>query len=290
MNMTKTNASPHQPMRAVLYARYSSDMQNPKSVDDQFRECRREAQRQGWDVVNAFADHGITGARRDRPGLIALQNAVERGDCEIVVIEHLDRLSRDQEHIAAFYKIATFHKVEIHHLGNGRVTPIHIGMNGTMAALYLEDLANKTRRGLIGRVEEGKSGGGLSYGYRVKHDDRGNPVVGELAIDPDEAAIVRRILSEYAKGKSPLRIATELNADGIPAPRGRGLGLRTLEAEQHYWKSAAGHRNPEQRTLHRSASLEPSSVCQEPAYREASVASESKLRMVGEGSSCPAHH
>jgi len=36
-----------------------------------------------------------------------------------------------------------------------------------MAALYLKDLADKVRRGLRGRVENGKSGGGLCYGYDV---------------------------------------------------------------------------------------------------------------------------
>ena len=36
-----------------------------------------------------------------------------------------------------------------------------------MSALFLRDLADKTRRGLRGRVEAGRSGGGDSYGYDV---------------------------------------------------------------------------------------------------------------------------
>jgi site-specific DNA recombinase len=52
-------------------------------------------------------------------------------------------------------------------LAEGDITHLHVGLKGTMNALFLKDLADKTRRGLRGRVELGKSGGGLCYGYRV---------------------------------------------------------------------------------------------------------------------------
>jgi len=67
-------------------------------------------------------------------------------------------------------------------------------MKGTMNALFLKDLADKTRRGLRGRVTAGKSGGGLSYGYRVVRSlDEVGLTTGERAVDPAEAAIVTRI-------------------------------------------------------------------------------------------------
>lgn len=52
-------------------------------------------------------------------------------------------------------------------LSEGEITHLHVGLKGTMNALFLKDLADKTRRGLRGRVEDGKSGGGLCYGYDV---------------------------------------------------------------------------------------------------------------------------
>ena len=52
-------------------------------------------------------------------------------------------------------------------LSEGEVTNLHVGLKGTMTALYLQDLAEKTRRGLRVRVKAGKSGGGLCYGYDV---------------------------------------------------------------------------------------------------------------------------
>lgn len=72
-----------------------------------------------------------------------------------------------------------------------------------MGALYLKDLADKTRRGLEGRVREGRSGGGLCYGYRVMRGPVGHGGEFERGlreIDPTEAAIVKRIFREFAAG------------------------------------------------------------------------------------------
>src|SRR3546814_12939815 len=91
-----------------------------------------------------------------------------------------------------------------------------------MNALFLKDLADKTRRGLRGRVEKGKSGGGLCFGYDVANrvDGNGELIRGERTINEGEAVLVRRIFREFADGKSPRAIARELHAEGLPGPRG----------------------------------------------------------------------
>ncbi|MCK8464452.1 recombinase family protein [Aliiroseovarius sp. S1339] len=76
----------------------------------------------------------------------------------------LDRLSRDQEHIAALHKRMRFLGVDIVTKAEGEINEMHIGLGGTMNALFLKNLAQKTHRGLEGRVVAGKSGGGRSYG------------------------------------------------------------------------------------------------------------------------------
>src|SRR3546814_15651141 len=96
-----------------------------------------------------------------------------------------------------------------------------------MNALFLKDLAAKTHRGLQGRVEKGKAGGGLCYGYDVVKRTNGNgePVRGERAINEAEARIVRRIFREFAAGQTPRAIAADLNrggAIGRPSWRERG--------------------------------------------------------------------
>jgi site-specific DNA recombinase len=217
-------------MRAALYARYSSDNQRDASIEDQLRLCREYAQRQGWTVADSYSDRAISGASLLRPGIQELIADASRRRFDVILTESLDRLSRDMEDIAGLYKRMKFAGVRIATLSEGDISDLHIGFKGTMGALYLKDLADKTRRGLRGRVEAGKSGGGNSYGYTVQRrvDADGQPVTGERTINDEEAAIVRRVFEAYADGKSPKRIAVELNRDRIPAPAGGEWGFSTI--------------------------------------------------------------
>ena len=70
------------------------------------------------------------------------------------------------EDTAGLFKRLTFAGVNIVTLAEGDITHLHVGLKGTMNALFLKDLADKTRRGLRGRVELGKSGGGSATATR----------------------------------------------------------------------------------------------------------------------------
>jgi DNA invertase Pin-like site-specific DNA recombinase len=129
--------------------------------------CREFVKRQGWTVINEFTDHAISGATLMRAGSQALVRDALNKRFDVVLAESLDRFSRDQEDTAGLFKRLTFAGVKIVTLAEGDITFLHIGFKGTMNALFLKDLAEKTHRGLRGRIEDGKSAGGLCYGYRV---------------------------------------------------------------------------------------------------------------------------
>ena len=103
-----------------------------------------------------------------------------------------------------------------------------------MNALYLKDLADKTRRGQRGCVEEGKIPGGITYGYKkvVELDEKGEPVRGKRSIDPDQQKIVERIFTEYTDGSSAKTIAKNLNAESIPSPRGGQWNASTINGSR----------------------------------------------------------
>jgi DNA invertase Pin-like site-specific DNA recombinase len=210
-------------VKAVIYARYSSDSQRQASIEDQIRLCNERAQQEGWSVTAAYSDHAVSGASLLRPGIQSLLTDAGQGKFDIILAEALDRLSRDQEDIAGVYKRMTFVGVKIITLSEGEVTNLHIGLKGTMNALFLQDLADKTRRGLRGRIEDGKSGGGNAFGYRVvrKLNGDGAAVTGERDIIEAEAEVIRRIFRDFASGLSPRAIARSLNADRVPGPGGR---------------------------------------------------------------------
>ncbi len=154
-------------MKVAIYARYSSDNQCAASIADQLRVCREFATRQGWTIINEFTDHALSGATLLRAGFQALMRNALNQRFDVVLAEALDRFSRDQEDTAGLFKRLTFAGVNIVTLAEGDITHLHVGLKGTMNALFLKDLADKTRRGLRGRVELGNSGGGLCYGYKV---------------------------------------------------------------------------------------------------------------------------
>jgi len=211
----------------ALYARYSSDNQSETSIEDQFRLCRERAAQERWQIVGSYEDAAISGASTVlRHGIQRMIRDAQRGDFTVVLVEALDRISRDQADVATLYKHLKFAGVTIVTLAEGEISELHVGLKGTMNALFLKDLAMKTHRGLRGRVEKGKAGGGLCYGYKVvkKLDANGEPIRGDREIIAEEADTIRRIFREFASGKSPKAIAVDLNRDGVPGPLGRAWG------------------------------------------------------------------
>ena len=231
-------------MRAAIYARYSSDLQREASIDDQLRICRRLIDGRGWTAGRAYTDQGISGSSLLRPGYQAMMADARAGQFDVLVAESIDRLSRDQEHIAALFKQLGFLGVPIVTVAEGEISELHVGLKGTMAALFLKDLAQKTRRGMEGRVREGKAAGGLSYGYRVHRDvlPNGDHTTGDRTIDQAQAAVVIRIFRAFAAGMSPRAIAAMLNREEIPCPSGATWGASTIYGN---WRRGTGLLNNE---------------------------------------------
>jgi site-specific DNA recombinase len=202
-------------VRAGVYARYSSDNQSDASIDDQVRICRAEIERNGWGLVQVYTDAAVSGASTFRPEYRKLLQDASAGVLDVVVAESLDRVSRDLADVATLYKHLSFLSVRLWTVAEGQIGELHVGFKGTMNALYLKDLAQKTHRGQEGRVRSGMSGGGICYGYGLVP---GQP--GVWKINEAEAAVVVRIFEEYAAGRSPQAITTQLNKEQVPGPRG----------------------------------------------------------------------
>lgn len=222
--------------RVAIYARYSSEHQNERSIEDQVRLCRDYLSRQGWTEAGIFADYAMSGAHlRSRPQALAMLEAVRAGDVDVVLAEALDRLSRDQEDIAGVHKRVAFAGARIVTATEGEISELHVGLKGTMNALFLKDLAAKIRRGQLGRAVAGYIPGGKAYGYDVvrgRLDERGEPIKGLREINHSEAAVIRRIFEEYAAGSSAKTIAHGLNRDLVPAPHGGLWGPSTISGNR----------------------------------------------------------
>jgi site-specific DNA recombinase len=210
--------------KAAIYARFSSDLQSDRSIEDQQVLCREFAQRSAMTVVATFEDRARSGASiLGRDGLLSLMERSRTGEFDTVVVEALDRLSRDQEDLAGIYKRLSFAGIKIIAVHEGQADQMQIGIRGLVGALFLQDLSHKVRRGMAGVTRDGRHAGGRAYGYR--------PVVGspgELLIVSEEAEVIRRIFAEFAAGGTPRQIASGLNKDRIAAPRGDSWAASVL--------------------------------------------------------------
>jgi site-specific DNA recombinase len=111
--------------RAVIYARYSTDLQNDRSVEDQIELCKSHAQRVGAEVVGEYFDRAKSGASMfGRPGLAQLMRAAEQGDFHVLISEAPDRISRDIADLAHVHKTLKFREVEINCVNGGALDTV----------------------------------------------------------------------------------------------------------------------------------------------------------------------
>lgn len=218
-------------IRATLYARYSTDRQRETSIDDQLRAARERAQREGWRVTATHADEGISGSVPValRPGGKALLADALAGRLDVLIVEGLDRLSRELGEAELMVKRLEHRGVRIIGTADGYDSQAHGRKvmriaRGLVNELYLDDLREKTHRGLAGNFDRGMSAGGRSFGYRTAETPHGRRIV----IDESEAAVVREVFERYADGHSARAIAHWLNQRGVVTARGGSWGVSTL--------------------------------------------------------------
>jgi DNA invertase Pin-like site-specific DNA recombinase len=243
-------------MRVAAYARYSSDQQRDASLDDQLRNCRTYCVRMDWPAPVTYTDAAMSGARNDRPGYLRLLADASRFD--VILVDDLTRLSRDSVEAQQAVRRLRFAGVRVIGVSDGLDTgrkghKAEVGLRGLMGELYLDDLRDKTHRGLSGRALSGASAGGLPYGYRVTE-------TGLRAIREDQATVVRRIFADYLAGQSARAIAAELNREGVPSPRGatwavsaiygdakRGIGIlaNPIYAGRQVWNRSQWVKHPD---------------------------------------------
>ena len=214
-------------MNAAIYARYSTEQQSAASVEDQVRVCRSRATREGWPVVATHGDEAISGTTHlaSRPAGKSLIADLLAGRFNILIIESLDRLSRDQVEQETWVRRMEHRGIRLVGVSDG-YDSIHSGrkiirgVRGLINELYLDDLRFKTHRGQAGKVLGGYVAGGKSYGYKlVRHFDGERKIGSTYEIDEVQAHWVRWIFERFATGESCRKIVFQLNAIGVPSPR-----------------------------------------------------------------------
>jgi DNA invertase Pin-like site-specific DNA recombinase len=149
---TEADMKSSQTKRAALYARVSTDGQ---TTDNQIRELRQVAERNGWEIIHEYIDQGISGAkgREQRPAFDALWKGATRREFDVVMVWAVDRLGRSLSHLVNFLSELHAKKVDlfIYQQGVDTTTPggkALFGMMGVFAEFERSMIQERVRAGI----------------------------------------------------------------------------------------------------------------------------------------------
>jgi site-specific DNA recombinase len=225
-------------MRCGIYTRFSSDHQHPASLEDQQLMCERYANHQGWKILteHIYSDAALSGMGvQHRPAYQQLLTALARvpAPFEVLLVDDLSRLSRDAAEILRVVRLLQEMGLKLISVADGietgtKLSKLALSVKAIINECFLDDLRDRTLRGLQGRFVRGLHTGGRIYGYRSvpvydpagRTDAAGHPLTlgAQLTVDPRQAEIVRQIFAWFIQGLGLRTIADRLNTQTIPFP------------------------------------------------------------------------
>lgn len=202
----------------AIYNRYSTDLQDPRSLADQETQNRVSARRKQFNVYGVYNDAESTSRTlHGRTGYARMMDDLRAGKFRTIVVESMDRLSREGGSLYTMFQTFQHYGVEIIESANGDkvITLQEIAIYALVGTFFMKSLSDKVRRGLAGRVKDGMVVWKPPYGYRFVEGQK------TIEIVLEQAEIIRRIFREYVSGLSARVIAERLRSEGVPSPSGR---------------------------------------------------------------------
>jgi DNA invertase Pin-like site-specific DNA recombinase len=229
--MIEQKFDPSLPYRYVIYARMSSDAQNPRSPDQQFATIRAAIQRQGypWVEVETFRDDAISGKYVWRRSAFAeMIERIKAGSilADLIIVDTFERLGRSDELTDIRRQLATRYGVLVVAADSNFADPT-TAMGRVMAAFESVRATEANRikahdvlRGKIDAIRQHRwPGGPVPFGFELKSvfgESHGRQVV-DFSVpvaNPKADWIVRKLFARAAEsGWGAGRLTVELNDD-----------------------------------------------------------------------------
>ena len=229
-----------------LYERLSRDDElqgESNSISNQKLMLEDYARRNGFPRPTHFTDDGISGTRFDRPGFNAMMAEVEAGHVEAIIVKDMSRLGRDYLKVGQIMELLRQKNVRLIALNDGvdsfRGDDDFTPFRNIMNEWYARDTSKKIRSTFQAKGKTGKHlTGTVIYGY-LWDESRTHWIV-----DPDAAAVVRRIFNMTMEGYGPYQIAGRLSADRVEIPSvhlaryGEGVNKNKTVKDIYGWGSS----------------------------------------------------
>ncbi len=213
-------------MKAVIYARFSSDRQREESIEGQLRECREYAERNGITVLDSYIDRALSAKTDHRPDFQRMIKDSGKGLFDVVLVWKLDRFARNRYDSAHYKAILKKNGVKVvsakEAIAEDSTGILLESLLEGYAEFYSVELSEKIHRGQKENALKGRNnGGGIPLGYVLGSDQR-------LEVDPLTAPLVVEIFTRYAEGEIVREIVQSLNERGLKTRRNKPFSMNSF--------------------------------------------------------------
>jgi DNA invertase Pin-like site-specific DNA recombinase len=215
--------------KAGIYVRISQDREGERwGVQAQEEDCRKLAERLGWQVIGVYEDNDVSAFNRRKPRKewLRLQDDIASGRTDAVIAAHTDRLYRQVRELEDLIDFVNHHRVAIQTVmagdldlttGAGRQVARHLGV---AAQGESERQAERIRRQKQQAAEQGRRhGGSRAFGWDLIKDDTGKLV--DEVVNEEEAKIIREAADRILLGASLRAVCRDLNERGVKSLSGK---------------------------------------------------------------------
>jgi len=211
------------------YIRVSTERQvEGYSIEGQITQIEQYCQFNGYELVDIYADRGISGKSMNRPELQRMLNDAKNGKLDCVMVYKTNRLARNTSDLLTIVEELHRQNVEFFSLSE------RMEVKNSTGKLMLQILASFSEferntileniyTGQRQRALEGYYQGNLPLGYNNIPDNKK-----ELMINQHEANIVKYIFESYAKGHGYRKIANALNHKGYVTKKGNPFSISAV--------------------------------------------------------------
>lgn len=214
-------------MKAVIYARYSSDNQREESIEGQIRECTAFAEKNGITILRHYIDRAFSAKTDNRP---EFQNMIKDSGkrlFDMIIVWKLDRFARNRYDSARYKTALKKNGVKVvsatEVISDGAEGIILESVLEGYAEYYSADLSEKVVRGMTENALKSKYNGGTRpIGYLIDSDQC-------FQLDPLTAPFVREAFQRYDEGATMTQIRDWLNEQGVKNTRGQKMTYNSVQ-------------------------------------------------------------
>ena len=218
-----------QDFKAGLYVRLSREDEYKQNINDFSESIKNQKEflteyaiKNGYSIVDVYADDGISGTTFDREEFNRMLKDIEIGRINMVITKDLSRLGRDYiktgEYLEKYFPSKNVRYIAVNdgydsfkdENSNNEMAPFKAVFND----MYAKDISKKVRTALKTKQIKGEYLGTTpAFGYK-----KDTKIKGKLVIDEESSKYVKKIFELYLSGKSILEISNILTKSEVPTP------------------------------------------------------------------------